>query len=169
MTTQKQSLNDLYPRRLDVLAAILGCLALLVCGLSLPIVTVQKKILWKVVENTYSVIGGVADLAATGDYILAAVVFFFSMIFPFAKLMMLWLIWRLPLYETQRRKILRWLGNLGRWSMLDVFAVAILIVLAKMRTLTEVQPRIGIYFFGSAIIGSMLTTMLVEHLVRRHR
>lgn len=169
MAIQKQSLNEFYPRRYDVLAAILGALTLLVLGLSLPIVTVQKKILWTTAQNTYSVMGGIADLAANGDYVLAIVVFFFSMIFPFVKLLTLWLIWRVRLYDAQRRNVLQWLGSLGKWSMLDVFAVAILVVLAKLRTLTEVQPQIGIYFFGSAIIASMLTTVLVEHLVKEHR
>lgn len=143
--------------------------SLLVAGLSLPIVTVQKHILWKTIENTYSVIGGVQDLAHGGDYLLAAVVFFFSMIFPFVKLAGLWLLWSARLLEQDRQWILRWLGSLGKWSMLDVFAVAILVVLAKLRTLTEVEPRIGIYVFGAAIISSMTTTMYVDRLVHRTR
>jgi len=51
--------------------------------------------------------------------------------------------------------------------MLDVFAVAILVVAAKLRSLTTVQPRIGVYLFGLAILLSMLTTMYVERLARR--
>ena len=50
--------------------------------------------------------------------------------------------------------------------MLDVFAVAILIVAAKLRDLTQVQPRIGIYLFALAIVLSMLTTMRVERLAK---
>lgn len=170
MAATKRSLSELSlaPGAL-VPSLIAGALALLIVGLSLPIVTIQKHILFKTVENTYSVAAGVKDLAMSGEYVLAGVVFFFSMIFPFAKLLALGWLWSVRLYEEERRWILHWLGNLGKWSMLDVFAVAILVVLAKLRTLTHVEPRIGIFFFGAAIIASMLTTAYVDRLVRAAR
>lgn len=169
MAGTRRSLSEIYHRRALVPGLIACSLVLLVVGLSLPIVTIQKHILFKTVENTYSVAAGVKDLAASGEYVLAAIVFFFSMIFPFAKLLALWWLWSVKLYEAERKLMLHWLGNLGKWSMLDVFAVAILVVLAKLRTLTQVEPRVGIYFFGAAIIMSMSTTAYVDRLVRAAR
>jgi len=46
---------------------------------------------------------------------------------------------RLP--EVQRQKLLHWLGILGKWSMLDVLVVAILIVLVKLGPLAKVEAR----------------------------
>ncbi|MBI4227076.1 MAG: paraquat-inducible protein A [Candidatus Omnitrophica bacterium] len=169
MVAAKRSLSEFYPHQRIVPLLIGGSITLLIGGLSLPIVTVQKQILWRTIENTYSVAAGVKDLAAQGDYLLAAIVFFFSMIFPFAKLGGLWWLWNVKLYEDERRWLLQWLGGLGKWSMLDVFAVAILVVLAKLRTLTQVEPRVGIYVFGAAIVASMLTTSYVDRLVRQAR
>jgi len=168
MSKNRRSLREYYPHRVEVPLLLLLCVTLLITGLSLPIVTVQKQILWKSVQNTYSVATGVMDLAKQGDYILALVVFFFSMIFPFAKLLSLAWVWLAKLTAEQRMAVLQWLELLGKWSMLDVFAVAILVVLAKMRTLTTVQPRIGIYFFGSAVLLSMLTTFYIDTLAKRH-
>ncbi|MBI3333147.1 MAG: paraquat-inducible protein A [Candidatus Omnitrophica bacterium] len=168
MSKNKGSLMEFYPGHPEVLLALSLCLVFLVVGLSLPIVTVEKKVLWKEAENTYSVVSGIKDLAHQGDYFLAAVVFFFSLIFPFAKLISLFFVWLVRLNPDQRTQVLRWLEILGKWSMLDVFAVAILVVLAKLRTLTTVEPRVGIYFFGASILLSMVTTMYIDRLAGKY-
>lgn len=167
MTPIRKSLRDLYPARWDVVALLLTAFTVLIAGLSLPILTVEKTVFWRHWENHYSVFVGVAELAKHGDWLLAVILFFFSMVFPFVKLLALAILWFRKLADTQRKWVLHWLGLLGKWSMLDVFAVAILVVAAKLRSLTTVQPRIGVYLFGLAILLSMLTTMHVERLARR--
>ena len=162
-----KSLKDLHPQQHDVPVLIGLALAVLVAGLSLPILTVEKTVFWRHWENHYSVFVGVVELAKHGDWLLAVVLFFFSMVFPFIKLLSLVLLWVRKLSDAERMKALHWLGLLGKWSMLDVFAVAILIVAAKLRGLTQVQPRIGVYLFGAAIILSMLTTTQIERLAKR--
>ena len=163
----KKSLQEIHAERSDVPLLIGLALVILVAGLSLPILTVEKTVFWRHWENHYSVFVGVVELAKSGDWLLATILFFFSMVFPFAKLFSLALLWYRKLSEGDRRKTLHWLEILGKWSMLDVFVVAILIVAAKLRDLTQVQPRIGIYLFGLAIILSMLATTRVERLARR--
>ena len=163
----KQSLKDHRPDRGDVPWLIGLALAVLVAGLSLPILTVEKTVFWQHWENHYSVFVGVMELGKQGDWLLAIILFFFSMVFPFAKLGALWTLWHKPMSQPERLHLLKWLGLMGKWSMLDVFVVAILIVAAKLRGLTEVQPRVGLYLFGLAIILSMLTTMRVEQLARK--
>jgi paraquat-inducible protein A len=95
------------------------------------------------------------------------IVFFFSIIFPFVKLAALSVIWYIRLPEERRAWILHWLGLLGKWSMLDVYVVAILIVLVKLGPLAKVEPRIGVYLFAAAIGASMLTTMHLDRLARK--
>src|ERR1043166_1315394 len=123
------SLRDRHPRRIEVPALILVSFALLLTGLSLPLMKVEKMVFWK---NEYSVLKGVDSLWEQGQYLLAAILFFFSIVFPGVKLGGLGLIWDVRLAEERRQIVLRWLGALGRWSMLDVFVVAILIVLVKL-------------------------------------
>ncbi|MBI3322477.1 MAG: paraquat-inducible protein A [Candidatus Omnitrophica bacterium] len=169
MTAPKLSLRQIHPDRREIPALIVLALGVLVLGLSLPILTVEKTVFWRHWENHYSVFVGVMELAIHGDWLLAVILFFFSMVFPFIKIAALAILWYRPLTEQDRKKTLHWLGLLGKWSMLDVFAVAILIVAAKLRDLTQVEPRIGIYLFALAIIFSMLTTMRVERLARKSR
>lgn len=169
MTLLKKSLKDLHPEQREVPFLIGTAFVVLLAGLSLPILTVEKTVFWRHWENHYSVFVGVVELAKHGDWLLAIILFFFSMVFPFVKLLALVILWFRRLTQAERMKTLHWLGVLGKWSMLDVFAVAILIVAAKLRDLTQVEPRIGIYLFALAIILSMLTTMRVDALARKTR
>ena len=167
MREVKKSLAHYYPRRYDVPLLLTISLGFLLTGLSLPLITVEKTVFWRHWENHYSVFTGVVELAKQGDYALALILFFFSMVFPFIKLLTLLILWVKESTDEERTRALHWLGILGKWSMLDVFAVAILVVAAKLRTLTQIEPRIGVYLFGFAIIFSMLTTMRVDQLTRR--
>jgi len=137
---------------------------LLYVGLSLPVMKVEKMIFWK---NEYSVITGIIGLVHDREYFLAAVLFFFSVIFPTIKLVMLGLLWQIKFDEARRRRLLEWLGILGKWSMLDVFVVAILIVVMKLGPLANVEPKDGVYVFSLAIIMAIVTTMRVEKLAKR--
>ena len=164
LTMARHALRELHPKhRLLVPAAIVFSSILLIIGLSLPLLYSQKMF-WK---STYSVWNGVVELWNQNELALSAILFFFSIIFPFAKLIGLTIIWFLMLPEEKRRWVLHGLGILGKWSMLDVFIVAILIVLVKLGPLVKVEPREGVYVFTAAIAASMLTTMYIERLAQR--
>jgi len=159
-----QALRNRYPRRIEVPLLILSSFVLLLIALSMPLMTVEKMVFWK---NEYSVIAGVRGLWEQQQYILAIILFFFSLVFPLVKLAALAFLWFVPLGEKKRQAVLRWLGILGKWSMLDVFVVAILIVLVKLGPLAKVQPQRGVYWFAAAIFLSMITSMYVDNLARK--
>lgn len=162
---QKHALYELHPQHTAfVPAALLVCTGLLAAALSLPLMDAQQLIFWK---NSFSVWQGVAALWKENEPALAAILFFFSMVFPIVKLAGLIAIWCLRLPQERRNQVLHWLGLLGKWSMLDVFVVAILIVLVKIGPLARVTPRIGIYVFASAIFASMLTTTYIDNLAKQ--
>jgi paraquat-inducible protein A len=158
-----KSLMQRYPRRIEVPLLILLSFVLLLVALSMPLMKIEKMVLWK---NEYSVIAGVRGLWEQGQYVLASILFFFSIVFPICKLAMLGVLWVAPLAEQRRQMVLHWLGVLGKWSMLDVFVVAILIVLVKLGPLAKVQPQRGIYWFAAAIFLSMVTSMYVDNLAQ---
>jgi paraquat-inducible protein A len=151
--------------RLVAPALLVASAALLFLGLTLPLIDVEK-FLW---ENEYSVATGVFGLWEDGEYVLAAVVFFFSVVFPIAKLSLLSWIWLGRVDPKQRDSTLRWLAALGKWSMLDVFIVAILVVAAKLGPMADVSARSGVFYFGAAIVTSMLATEQVIRLARGAR
>jgi len=160
-----RSLLSLHPKQTVIVpAALVLSTALLLIGLSLPLMNAQTGILWARWENSYSVWTGIVALWHQHEYLLAIVLFLFSLLFPFAKLITLAALWWVKLDEIQRVRLLQWLELLGKWSMLDVFAVAIMIVLVKLGPLADIQPRSGVYFFAAAILSSMLTTRYVSYL-----
>ncbi len=159
------SLREQHPRHVRfVPAALMLSTALLITGLSLPLLYTEQMFFWK---STYSVWTGVVALWQEQDRTLAVLVFFFSIVFPVIKLLALTFLWFERLPETKRAILLHWLGLLGKWSMLDVFAVAIVIVLVKIGPLAKVEPRSGVYVFAAAILSSLCTTMYIDALARR--
>jgi paraquat-inducible protein A len=46
----------------------------------------------------------------------------------------------------------------GRWAMLDVMVVAVLIVASKLSVLASVEVHVGLYVFGLSVILVMLLT-----------
>ena len=162
-TDQKKTLQHLYPKRIDILILIIASAVLLFIGLRLPVLTVRK--LWE--KNTFSIISGIINLWNGKYYFLSFIIFFFSVIFPIVKLVTLFMIWSVRLRDHQRKWLLRGLGLLGKWSMLDVFVTAIIIVSIKLGVLASAKAETGIYYFGISILLAMLVTNLQSNLVNR--
>jgi paraquat-inducible protein A len=156
-----KSLRERNPRHIEVPVMILSSLVLLLIALSMPLMKMEKMVFWK---SEYSVITGARGLWEQGQYALAIILFFFSIVFPLCKLAVLAFVWFIRLAEPKRKTVLHWLGILGKWSMLDVFVVAILIVLVKIGPLAKVEAQRGLYWFAGAILLSMITSMYVESL-----
>ncbi|MBM3990943.1 MAG: paraquat-inducible protein A [Planctomycetes bacterium] len=152
---ESRALFRAHPRRLDIPLLLAGCGVALWLGLREPVITVDRLIFGKL---PYTVWGGVKGLWDDQDRALAVVVFLFSFVTPIAKLALLGWLWFLPTGPALRRRVLEALEAVGRWSMLDVFAVAILIVANKM----SVAAERGIYWFCAAILASMVLTTLVR-------
>jgi len=162
---QKKSLQQLYPKRADILILIIASAVLLFIGLKLPVLTVRK--LWE--KNTFSILSGIINLWHGKYYFLSVIIFFFSIIFPIIKLTTLFVIWSVRLKDEQRRWLLYCLEILGKWSMLDVFVTAIIIVSIKLGALASARAENGIYYFGISILLAMLVTSLQSNLVNRQK
>ena len=154
------SLWRAHPKRIDVLVLILISTGLLIQGLSLPILTTRQ--LWN--SNTFSILSGVTALWKDHYVFLAAVIFFFSIVFPFVKLATLFVIWVVPLPERIRRNTLHFLSLLGKWSMLDVFVSALVIVAVRLGALASAKVEVGLYFFAASVLLAMVATGFENHL-----
>lgn len=141
---------------------VVAALGLLIAGLNLPTLKLTKIIF---LTDTYSIWDGVWELWKSNHIGLAAIIFFFSILFPGIKLVGLLFVWFIPLEPEGRRHFLYWLGILGKWSMLDVFIVAILIILIKTKDIADASAQTGIYLFAGAIILSIIATMMIEKII----
>jgi len=160
---ERRALYEDFPRHLGVPALLVLSVVSLCIGLSLPLITIEKMWFW---SNEYSVFSGIVGLYRDEQYLLSGVLLVFSILFPSFKLAVLWVLWSFRMSAGRRRAWLERLATLGKWSMLDVFVVAILVVAAKLDVIADVQPRAGVYVFGLAVLLSMFTTALVERLAR---
>jgi paraquat-inducible protein A len=166
MSGRARSLRHAYPRHYGTPLLLAAASVLLGLGLYMPLLHVEKMLFWK---NEYSVVTGVFGLAEDRQYVLAAVVFFWSVVFPIAKLALLFWLWFGRTDARQRSAVLRRVNRLAKWSMLDVYIVAVLVVALKLGPLAEVTVEPGLYVFGAAVILSMLVSARIERLARSTR
>lgn len=163
--SQRKSLQQLYPKRAYLLLLIVISAIFLFIGLNLPVLTVRK--LWE--KNTFSILSGIANLWNGRYYFLAVIIFFFSIVFPIIKLATLFIIWSVRLKDEQRKWLLYCLEALGKWSMLDVFVTAVIIVSIKLGALASAKAENGIYYFAISILLAMLVANLQSNLVNRSK
>ena len=58
---------------------------------------------------------------------------------------------------------------LGRWALLDVFAITVLVVGSRAIFLLEAKPLTGIYVYAAAVLVLMTATVLMDSLARNGR
>jgi len=104
-----------------------------------------------------SVISGLQALWET-DVLLALLVTFFAIFAPYLKTIGLALIH----YGLLRRRVLPALAILGKLAMVDVFLVALYIVVVKGIGLGRVETAWGLYFFTGCILLSIAISYLTE-------
>lgn len=160
---QRKSLYELYPKRIDIVILIILSTFLLIIGLTLPILTTRR--LWE--SNTYSIVTGVQNLWEERYYVLAGIIFVFSVIFPIAKLISLSAIWFVKLKDEHRKMFISFMEVFGKWSMLDVFVSAVIIVWVKLGSLASAKAENGIYFFAASVLLTMLVSSLQGALVKK--
>lgn len=114
------------------------------------------------VTTPYRLTNSVAMMWERGLYVLAVLVVGFSVLFPFAKLGALaWLCARDSI-DARGRRLLHLLERLGKWSMLDVFLVCIILSLTTEQFFVGARPLVGIPVFTLAITLSMLSGELLS-------
>lgn len=149
-----------------VLAFMAAALILLVPANLLPIMVVRMGS----EEHASTILGGIRQLIEHGSWGIALIVFVASLLVPFAKIGGLgWLIWhsRRPSQHPLAPRLHQVVEFIGRWSMLDIFLVALLAGLIRFGPFAEIRPGPAAPAFAGAVV---LTLLAVEHFdVRRLR
>lgn len=97
-------------------------------------------------------------------YFIAILVVLFSILFPFVKLSCLVYIWLIGKNKEKRNTALKIVEPLGKWSMLDVFATCIVLILCNKQILIYGSPMIGVDFFLAAIFLSIIASIIIDQL-----
>ncbi len=156
------SLPGMSKRIRNAAAAILilaatACLAL---GLTSPIIRLDYLYFW---TDTYSLAGIVQQLFEAGEFFLAATIFVFSIVFPAFKLAYLLIVYVSPdTLEHDPWRSRRRLDWLGKWSMLDVLVLALIVFYAKTTHLSDATALSGVYLFAASVLMTMIAYGLLE-------
>jgi paraquat-inducible protein A len=154
----------------DIRNFCIGCFALTIAGLLLPCMTVVPsageytgfiKLLAPDAfdSKTYSLLGGILQMMKS-DLFIGVLLLLFSVIFP---------VWKLSTYiyylcrkKKTPSKSLAVALKLGKYSMLDVFVLAVIVIAVKgLPGGSEVRLEQGIYFFGASIVLSLFIGQII--------
>lgn len=141
-------------------------MALFITGIFLPFTSVTK--LW-LFQNQISVYRGLIILWQAGELFLFLILFVFTVIFPFVKINAMLVLWLWPRLAVEHaRRLFHFVSNMGKWSMLDVFVVAILVLTIKSGGLASIRVEDGFFLFFISVMltqfASLWTGRVVSHL-----
>ena len=140
-------------------------LALLVAAWFLPIMTLTRFWFWSDRVSLWETAAGLLD---QGEILLFAIVAGFSMVFPAAKLLAAGWVWaRVDAASGEGHRAVRLMEALGRWSMIDVFVVALIVVAVKVSLVADVGVHSGIYVFAAAAAGSIALMAWIGRALKR--
>ena len=119
------------------------------------------RLFGKETENT--ILGGVVLLWEHGDKPIAVIIFIASVLVPLGKMIVLaWMCLSVQTGSdfalTQKTKLYRVTEFVGRWSMIDVFVVAILVALIQLGNIMTVRPGVAAVAFAGMVITTMLAS-----------
>jgi paraquat-inducible protein A len=111
-----------------------------------------------------TILSGVKELIHSGMLPIALLVFFASITVPVLKLLALTYLLLSVQYKSQwrpreRTKLYRMTEVVGRWSMIDIFMISILIALVKLDAVATIEPGPGAISFAAVVILTMFAAM----------
>ena len=118
-------------------------------------------------DTSDTILSGVATLFADGGYFVAIVVFVASVCIPVIKFVViaglaLSLHFQWDMSESTRHHLHVLTEFIGRWSMIDVFVVAVLAALIQLGAIIKVVPGPGIKWFALSVVLTMLSATSLD-------
>lgn len=107
-----------------------------------------------------TIMSGVIYFIHSGSWPVALIIFIASIFVPLLKILILILLlisvqqgwqWR----PIDRTRLYRLTEAIGRWSMLDIFVVTILVALVHLGALANIEAGSGALYFGAVVVVTM--------------
>jgi len=114
-----------------------------------------------------TILSGVIHLIEADMWPLALLVFFASVTVPMLKLLgltfLLLTVQRSSHWRPRDRTVLyRIVESVGRWSMIDIFMISILVALVKLGSIATIEPGVGSTSFAAVVVVTMFAAMTFE-------
>ena len=113
-------------------------------------------------DESHTILGGVLELWLDDSKLLAVLVFFASILVPLFKMIataaLLVSVHRRSAWQLRHRtELYRLIELIGRWSMLDIYVVALLVALVRLQTVATIEAGPGALAFGAVVVLTMLS------------
>lgn len=147
------------PHSLAVTTALLVLAAVLYVPANLLPVMYTRSV---IDDERDTILSGVVVLAQSGDWPIAVVVFVASIVVPLLKILALSLIvywaWRPSARTNQlhRSQLYRLVEFIGRWSMLDIYAISILVTLVQVQSFANIGVGPGAIAFAAVVVLTLV-------------
>ena len=107
-----------------------------------------------------TILSGVQAMFAAGWYVVALLIFFASITVPLLKILslmgLLISVQRRSHWRPRDRAVLyRVVEIIGRWSMLDMFVLSLMVALVQLGVVATTEPQIGATFFAAVVVLTM--------------
>ncbi len=117
--------------------------------------------------DPHTILGGVVELFVSGMWPLAALVFFASILVPMLKLIGLTYLLITVQRKSRRRLrdrtvLYRIVEGVGRWSMIDIFMISILVALVRLGAVATIEAGPGATYFGAVVVLTMIAAMTFD-------
>lgn len=114
-----------------------------------------------------TILGGVVDLVDHGSYGVALIVFAASVLIPIGKFLTIGYLAlavqrQRGMKPHQRQRLLEVIEFIGRWSMIDVFVVAILSALVQLDSVATINPGIAAVSFALSVVFTMISAQSLD-------
>jgi len=114
-----------------------------------------------------TIMSGVVYFWTSGSWYLALIIFFASIVVPMLKMIALAVLLvsvqrRSRWQQEQRARLYRLVESVGRWSMLDIYVVAVIVALVQLKALATIQPGAGAAAFGAVVVLTMFAAMAFD-------
>jgi len=131
-------------------------LTFFILGLYYPIIATKHQVLGFTLQyKELRLIDSVKMFYESSDFLLANIIFIFTIIFPIIKYLELSI-----RIKTQKKST--FLSKLDKWSMIDVFLVALLLLNFKMDSNVIVMKlKLGTQFIAISVILRMITASII--------
>jgi paraquat-inducible protein A len=118
-------------------------------------------------EESHTILGGIVELWLDGSQLLALLVFFASIVVPLFKMvvtagLLLSVHARSTRALRRRTELYRLIELIGRWSMLDIYVVALLVALVRLQTVATVDAGPGALAFAAVVVLTMLSAQAFD-------
>jgi paraquat-inducible protein A len=116
-------------------------------------------------RNTATVWGGIVSLADRGSWAIAVIIFLASILIPLLKLLILFYL-SFSAHNGQNTKLklqlYKFVEAIGRWSMLDIFLLAVLVAIFKLGRMAHAEPGFGSLMFLAVVICTMFASAVFD-------